>query len=256
MVVWPRHASRSIVHALHGGLRPPKLCLCSYIAKLPHHLLQGCNQLRIHCHSSSQTLGWFAVIQQCGCCCSLLPITVYNSPQLLYSPILYQSQCTTHHSCCTVLPITVYNSPQLLYCPTNHNVQLTTTLTEALSYQSQCIQLAKALVFLVSSFYTHRRSIVEYSTTTITTASNFRPNSPYYIIDKKDLYMTPINYGWCSIELCHCFCTSIHSFVLMIYLTVIQSKSLLLLPFFVNAPFIWNALPGSILCVLCHVTFR
>ena len=201
MVVWPRHASRSIVHALHGGVRPPKLCFCSYIAKLPHHLLQGCNQLRIHCHSSSQTLGWFAVIQQCGCCCSLLPITMYNSPQLLY-------------------------------CPTNHNVQLTTTLTEALSYQSQCIQLAKALVFLVSSFYTHRRSIVEYSTTTITTASNFRPNSPYYIIDKKDLYMTPINYGWCSIELCHCFCTSIHSFVLIIYLTVIQSKSLLLLLFF------------------------
>ena len=26
--------------------------------------------------------------------------------------------------------------------------------------------------------------------------------------------------------------------------------------FFVNAPFIWNALPGSILCVLCPVTFR
>ena len=26
--------------------------------------------------------------------------------------------------------------------------------------------------------------------------------------------------------------------------------------FFVNATFIWNALPGSILCVLCPVTFR
>ena len=26
--------------------------------------------------------------------------------------------------------------------------------------------------------------------------------------------------------------------------------------FFVNAPFIWNALPGSILCILCPVTFR
>ena len=38
--------------------------------------------------------------------------------------------------------------------------------------------------------------------------------------------MTPINYGLCSIELCQCFCTSIHSFVLIIYLTVIQSKSL------------------------------
>ena len=139
MVVWPRHASRSIVHALHGGVRPPKLCFCSYIAKLPHHLLQGCNQLRIHCHSSSQTLGWFAVIQQCGCCCSLLPITVYNSPQLLYSPILYQLQCTTRHSCCTVL--------YQLQCTTHNNVNWGTVLpiTMYTTHQSSSIS---SLIFL------------------------------------------------------------------------------------------------------------
>ena len=117
--------------------------------------------------------------------------------------------------------------------------------------------LRKGSILYQSQCTTHYSCcIVEYSTTTITTASIFRPSSPYYIIDKKDLYMTPINYGLCSIELCHCFCTSIHSFVLIIYLTIIQSKSLPLLLFLFNIPFIWNALPGSILCVLCHVTFR
>ena len=86
MVVWPIGMPPVIIH--HAcfewwctPMHPIKLCFCSDIAKLPHHLLQGCNQL--HSHSSSQTIGWFAVIQQCGCCCcSLLPITMYNSPQL------------------------------------------------------------------------------------------------------------------------------------------------------------------------------
>ena len=38
--------------------------------------------------------------------------------------------------------------------------------------------------------------------------------------------------------------------------SVPQFTLLSTLPLLLSAPFIWNALPGSILCVVCHVTFR